>query len=102
MSEADRLLADLWAADEPPERDHAFLLAAMLRLERRRLQVNLLCLVPLCAAAAAVLWALEPQAAGLLMALRPALQPLNAAALAAAMFASWLLFRPERPLLTPA
>ena len=59
-SEADQLLAGLWAQDEPPARDPAFVIAAMERIERRRLLEGVLALVPVALAASLLLWALAP------------------------------------------
>ena len=49
--DADRLLAGLWAQDEPPARDAAFVIAAMERIERRRLIEGVLALIPVALAA---------------------------------------------------
>jgi len=60
MSDPERLLADLWAQDEPPERDHGFVLLAMERIERRRFWLSLLSLVPVTVLVCLVLWAMAP------------------------------------------
>lgn len=63
MSSPDALLAELWAADEPPERDPAFVIAAMERVERRRLWMRLLVLLVLTLVGGVVSWALAPMLA---------------------------------------
>ncbi len=60
MTDPDRLLEGLWAEDEPPARDAAFVIAVMETAARRRLLWRVLALAPLAAAASAVLWALGP------------------------------------------
>ncbi len=60
MSDPDRLLADLWAADEPAERDHLFVLSVAAEIERRQFWLGLASMVPIAVAAAAILWAIEP------------------------------------------
>ena len=64
MTDPDRLLAGLWAEDEAPARDPAFVLTVMQTAARRRLLLRLLALAPLTAAASAVLWALGPVISG--------------------------------------
>ncbi len=91
----DALLAALWAEDEPAAGDPAFVIAAMQRLERRRLMVNVIWLAPWAAAGAAALWALEPHLQELASAFGPVLQPLNVAAVAAGLASAWLLTRPD-------
>ena len=71
MSDPDALLADLWAADEPPEHDHAFVIAAMERVERRRFQVNLVLLAVAVAIIGVVAWAVAPVLAVVARALVP-------------------------------
>jgi hypothetical protein len=58
--DADRLLAGLWVQDEPPARDPAFVIAAMERIERRRLLEGVLALVPVALGASLLLWAFAP------------------------------------------
>ena len=60
MTEPDRRLAELWAQDEPPARDPAFVIAVMETAARRRLLWRVLALAPVAAAAGAALWALGP------------------------------------------
>jgi hypothetical protein len=60
MTDPDRLLADLWAADEPPARDPGFVLQVIERVERRRLWLELGGLVSTAFAAGLALWALAP------------------------------------------
>ena len=91
----EALLAALWAEDEAPAHDPAFVIAAMQRLARRRLVLNVLSLAPLAAAAAAVLWALGPNLRQALSAFGPVLEPLNVAAVAAGLATAWLLSRPD-------
>ena len=64
MTDPDRLLKNLWAEDEPPARDAAFVIAVMETAARRRLLWRVLALAPLAAAAGAVLWALGPVIGG--------------------------------------
>lgn len=97
MSDADRLLAELWAADEPPARDAAFLISALQGLERRRFWLGLASLVPLALAAAAALWALAPHAAAVVAALSSGLQPGAVLPTAAALTGVWLLLWLDRP-----
>ena len=54
------LLTELWAQDEPPARDPAFVLAAMEKVERRRFLMGVLALAPVAAIASLLLWALGP------------------------------------------
>ena len=56
----DRRLAALWALDEPPAQDAAFVLAALDRLARRRYRTKAARLVPLFVATIAVCWAIAP------------------------------------------
>lgn len=87
---AERVLAELWAQDEPPAQDLAFVLATMERVERRRLIEGVLALLPLAAAASLVLWALAPVIA--VVAARvdaPALGPLIAASVMAVFLWGW-------------
>jgi hypothetical protein len=79
MGETDRLLLDLLAADDPPERDPGFVVEVMDRIERRRLAYGLLSLTPTTVAAGAVMWAAGPV---LRTAVTPALTALNGLALA--------------------
>ena len=95
MSDDERLLHQLWAEDEPPARDAAFVLEAVQRLERRRLWWNLAGLVPLGVAAAAALWGMAPQLADAGASLTPLLQPANAAAIVGALVCAWLLLRTD-------
>lgn len=60
MSDPERMLAELWAADATPERDPAFVLAVMQRVERRRLWMGLLGQAPAVVAVCAALWAFAP------------------------------------------
>ena len=94
MSDPDRLLAQLWAADEPPQRDPAFVLAVMARVERRRFVTGVLALAVTALAAGLVIWVLAPLARPALQALQPALgarvlEPLAAALAMAAFLWNW-------------
>jgi len=60
MTELDQRLQSLWAADEPPAADPAFVLAVMERAERRRLTLDIASLVAPTVGGAAVLWASAP------------------------------------------
>jgi hypothetical protein len=56
----DSRLAALWALDEPPAQDPAFVLATLDRLARRRFRTRVARLVPLLVATIAVCWAIAP------------------------------------------
>jgi hypothetical protein len=56
----DSRLAALWAFDEPPVQDPAFVLATLDRLARRRFRIRVARLVPLFVATMAVCWAITP------------------------------------------
>ena len=60
MKDPEQLLAALWAVDEAPTRDPAFVFAVMEVVARRRFRLGVLALVPAAAAASAGLWALGP------------------------------------------
>ncbi len=91
MSNPDRLLADLWAVDQPAERDPVFVLAVMAEVERRRFWLSLASLVPVAVAASAVLWALSPLIqSGAERWLTFVEQPAVAACAAAAVVTVWL------------
>lgn len=60
MSDPERLLTELWAADAPPERDPMFVLEVMQRVERRRLWLSLLAQAPIFVATCVALWAFAP------------------------------------------
>jgi hypothetical protein len=62
----DSRLASLWALDEPPARDPAFVLATLDRLARRRFRTKVARLVPLFVATMAVCWAIAPSVEALL------------------------------------
>lgn len=92
MTDADRLLAELWAQDELPARDPAFLLAAMERIERRQFLTGVLALAPVAAVASLLLWALAPVIAAAGAALRfdgASIGPLAAACVMALFLWSW-------------
>jgi hypothetical protein len=98
MSDAERLLSELWAADEPAARDHAFLLSVMEKVERRRFLLNVASLLAAAFAAGAALWALAPSIETMVAAVTPAaLAPALGPLLAAAVLAIWLGgWTPER------
>ena len=56
----DSRLASLWALDEPPAQDPAFVLATLDRLARRRFRMKVARLVPLFVATMALCWAIAP------------------------------------------
>ena len=56
----DSRLATLWALDEPPAQDPAFVLTTLDRLARRRFRIRVARLVPLLVATLAVCWAIAP------------------------------------------
>jgi hypothetical protein len=92
MSEAERLLSDLWAADEPAARDHAFTLSVMEKVERRRFLLGMGSLLAAAFAAGAALWALAPEIETMLAAVTPvSLAPAVGPAVVAAVAAAWLL-----------
>ena len=62
----DSRLASLWALDEPPAQDPAFVLATLDRLARRRFRMKVAGLVPLFVATTAVCWAIAPSVEALL------------------------------------
>lgn len=59
-SDPERLLAELWALDEPPERDPGFVIMAMERIERQRLLMGVFALVPATLLVGLLSWALAP------------------------------------------
>ena len=79
MTDADRMLTELWAQDEPPERDAMFVLAAMERIEHRRFWLDALGMAPVIVAACAALAALGPAVA---RAFEAAIPAANSAAVA--------------------
>ena len=62
MTESERLIAELWAADEPPMRDAAFSLAVMEGVAKRRFRRGLASLAAMTLAMGAVMWGLAPAA----------------------------------------
>jgi hypothetical protein len=62
----DSRLAALWALDEPPARDTAFVLATLDRLARRRFRTKVARLLALFVATTAVCWAIAPSVEPLL------------------------------------
>jgi hypothetical protein len=91
--EEDRRLAELWAADEPPARDPAFVLVSMERIERHKLWMNILALVPVTLGVTLLLWALAPVIEMIAKAALPhdasILGPLAGAAVMAFFLWSW-------------
>ena len=62
----DGRLAALWALDEPPAQDPAFVLATLDRLARQRFRLKVARLLPLFVATMAVCWAIAPSVEALL------------------------------------
>ena len=60
MSDAERRLAELFAADLPPAADRAFAFAILERVERRRAWLDMLEIIPFVIAAGALLSVLAP------------------------------------------
>lgn len=60
MSDADRRLAQLFAADMPLATDRTFTIAVLERIERRRMWLTMFETAPFFVAAAALLWLLAP------------------------------------------
>lgn len=60
MSNAERRLAEAFAADMPPATDHAFTFAVLERIERRRAWTDVFESVPFIIAAVALFWLLAP------------------------------------------
>ncbi len=95
MTDPDRLLDSLWAEDEPPARDPAFVIAVMETTARRRLLWQVLLLAPLAAAAGAMLWALGPMVGrGLGPPDGPVFGEIAAALIMAVFLWSWVSGRP--------
>ncbi len=92
MSEPDRLLAELWAQDEPPELDPAFVVQVMGRAARRRFWLGLAALAPVVVAASAVLWALAPMLQQLAAAALPVLAGPTFGGIAAALVMAGFLW----------
>ena len=91
MTDPDRLLAELWAADEPPAQDPEFVLRVIEQVERRRLWLELGGLVSTAFAAALALWALSPVIDPAVRRLAPApWDPALATVGGAALMAAWL------------
>lgn len=92
MNDPDRLLADLWAQDEPPARDSAFVIAVMERAARRRLWLDIAAMVPFFVAAGVAMWAIAPALAafaGSIAIPAPRIE-LVMPVVAAALLASWM------------
>jgi hypothetical protein len=60
MSEADERLKGLFALDQPPPRDAAFVLETAKRIQKRLFWLELLAGAPWAVAASAILWAFAP------------------------------------------
>ena len=84
MMDDDRLAA-LWALDEPPARDPAFVPAVLDRLERRGFRTKVVRLVPLFVATIVVCWVIAPSIDALLQSDGAALVIAAAAGLALAV-----------------
>jgi hypothetical protein len=89
MTDRETLLQDLFARDEPPARDPAFVTAAMARVARRRFQLALLALVAPTVAAGFAAWALAPSLAGLAAGFDLTVIGPAAAAIALAVMVTW-------------
>jgi NO-binding membrane sensor protein with MHYT domain len=103
MSDADALLADLWAQDDSPAQDPAFVIAVMQKVERERFRLDMAWLVIGCFAAGLVFWAFAPLLDAAIRLAGPLTQPAVlapvAAALAMAAFLwSWTSERAHRAL----
>lgn len=62
----DSRFASLWALDEPPAQDPAFVLATLDRLARRRFRMKVARLGPLFVATMTVCWVIAPSVEALL------------------------------------
>jgi hypothetical protein len=80
MSEADRRLKDIFAADAPPARDPAFIFAMLQTHERRRLREEVALHAGGALAGGALLWAALPWIGPGVEAFLPVAAPLAAAA----------------------
>jgi hypothetical protein len=100
MTESERLLAELWADDEPPMRDTAFSLAVMEAVAKRRFRRGLANLAAVTVAMGAVVWALAPSADAMSRALAQAPVGDLLGPVAAAVFLAWSIWTwatdPER------
>ena len=98
MSEPDRRIAELFAADEPPARDTAFVLLVIERVERARLWLNLAWLALLTIAGGSTLWVLAPlftpALADTAAVLAPVMLPVTAAGVLAGAVWMWSQGRP--------
>ncbi len=89
MTESERLLAELWAADAPPARDATFSLTVMQEVAKRRFRLGLARLAVMTLAGGAVVWALAPSADTLSRALAQAPVGGVIGPFAAAGFLAW-------------
>ncbi len=60
MSDADARLSGLWAEDEAPTQDPAFVIAVMQKVERERFRLDMAALVIGSFAAGVIFWAIAP------------------------------------------
>ncbi len=91
MSTPDALLDSLWSADEPPARDHAFVIAVIERAQRRHLALDIASLVPVAVAGGAVMWATAPVIlSGTQRVLTQLATPGQAVITCGLLFAAWL------------
>ena len=88
MSDADRRFAELWAMDEPAERDPVFALGVMQGIERRRFWLEATGLAVVVVAGCAVVWALGPALAPGVEAFMPAADNAAAGPIAAGLVMS--------------
>ena len=96
MSDSDDTLKALFALDQPPQRDPAFMLELAHRMHQRRLWLDLAGSIPWFVAASAILWVMTPW---LQMIGRPAAAGLAMLAPAAGLaLGAWLIAAPRSPI----
>ena len=96
MSEADDKLKALFALDQPPQRDPAFMLELAHKMHQRRLWLELAGRIPWFITASAILWVLSPW---LQMISHPAAAGLAMLAPAAGLaLGVWLIAAPRSPI----
>lgn len=84
MTEADRRLQAIFAADAPPARDPAFVFDLLHAMERRRLRWELAVQAVLALIGGALLWGFWPEVSQVLIAATPTVAACAAALAAAA------------------
>ncbi|HEY5413109.1 MAG TPA: hypothetical protein VIJ94_20545 [Caulobacteraceae bacterium] len=100
MSDADALLSGLWAQDQSPAQDPAFVIAVMQKVELQRFRLDMAWLVIGCFAAGVVFWAVAPLIEALARLAGPltgpsTIGPVVAALAMAALLWSWISDRPQ-------